>query len=67
MGLTFFIISLGTVMGPVFAGWMYDIMESYRLAFVITAVISLAAIPLVLSMPRPQPQAVGAGVSTVQA
>jgi MFS family permease len=67
MGLTFFITSLGTVLGPVFAGWMYDVMESYRLAFVITAFISLAAIPLVLSMPRPVPQAAGDGVAAVQA
>jgi len=37
MGLTFFITSLGNVLGPVFVGWMYDVMESYRLAFVITA------------------------------
>jgi MFS family permease len=54
MGLTFSVTSIGTVVGPVFVGGMYDIMESYRLAFVITAFISLAAIPLVLSMPRPQ-------------
>jgi len=67
MGLTFFITSLGNVVGPVFVGWMYDTTDSYRLAFVITAFASLAAIPLVLSIPRPQPQAVAAGTSTVQA
>jgi sugar phosphate permease len=67
MGLTFFITSLGTVLGPVFAGWMYDVMESYRLAFVLTAFISLAAIPLALSIPRPQPQVVREEPSPVQA
>jgi hypothetical protein len=40
-------------------------MESYRLAFVITACVSLAAIPLVLSMPRSQPQDVCEGLSRV--
>lgn len=54
MGFTFFVTSMGTVVGPVFVGWMYDISESYRLAFVITSFISLAAIPLVLSIPRPR-------------
>jgi len=54
MGFTFTITSLGTVVGPVFVGWMYDVLESYRLAFMVTALMSLAAIPLVLSMPRPQ-------------
>jgi MFS family permease len=54
MGFTFLITSVGTVVGPVFVGWMYDVLESYRLAFMITAFISLAAIPLVLSIPRPR-------------
>jgi MFS family permease len=67
MGLTFFITSLGNVLGPVFVGWMYDVMESYRLAFVITAFASLAAIPLVLSMPRSQPQDVHQDLSPVPA
>jgi len=67
MGLTFFITSLGNVLGPVFVGWMYDVMDSYRLAFVITAVVSLAAIPLVLSMPRPQARDVRPGLSPAQA
>ena len=67
MGLTFFITSLGNVLGPVFVGWMYDAMESYRLAFVITAFASLAAIPLVLSMPRPKPQDVHRDLSPLPA
>jgi len=65
MGLTFFITSLGNVLGPVFVGWMYDVQESYRLAFVITAFASLAAIPLVLSMPRPKPRDIRPGPSPV--
>jgi len=67
MGLTFFITSLGNVLGPVFVGWMYDVTDSYRLAFVITAVASLAAIPLVLSMPRPQARDIRPGLSPAQA
>ena len=67
MGLTFFITSLGNVLGPVFVGWMYDVMDSYRLAFVITAFASLAAVPLVLSMPRPKPRDIRPGLSPVPA
>ena len=33
-GLAFTIATLGGLLGPVFAGWMYDVTESYRLAFV---------------------------------
>lgn len=67
MGLTFFITSLGNVVGPVFVGWMYDVMDSYRLAFVITAFASLAAIPLVLSIPRPQESSASPAQSSVPA
>jgi MFS family permease len=63
MGFTFFVTTLGSVIGPVFVGGMYDILESYRLAFVITALMSLAAIPLALSIPRLQLRATGLEVS----
>ncbi len=67
MGLTFFITSLGTVVGPVFAGWMYDMTDSYRLAFVLIAFISLGAIPLALAIPRPQQQTSGGEPSPARA
>ncbi len=38
--------------GPVLAGWMYDTMGSYRLAFIIFAVVTLLGLPLIF-MARP--------------
>jgi MFS family permease len=67
MGLTFSITTLGSVVGPVFVGWMYDISESYRLAFVLTSFTSLAAIPLALCIPRPQLRGTGQEVSITHA
>jgi sugar phosphate permease len=52
-GLVFTIATLGGLVGPVFAGWMYDQTESYRLAFVILSAGALAAVPLTLTMTRP--------------
>ena len=52
-GLAFTIATLGGLAGPVFAGWMYDMTESYRLAFLILATGSLLAVPLVLSAGKP--------------
>jgi sugar phosphate permease len=49
-GLAFTIATLGGLLGPVFAGWMYDVTESYRLAFTLLAGGSLLAVPLVLSV-----------------
>lgn len=52
-GLAFTIATLGGLAGPVFAGWLYDMTESYRLAFLILAAGSLLAVPLVLSAGKP--------------
>jgi sugar phosphate permease len=53
-GLAFTIATLGGLAGPVFAGWVYDETESYRLAFVVLSIGSLLAVPLVLSVGRSQ-------------
>jgi len=52
-GLAFTISTLGGLAGPVFAGWVYDETESYRLAFVLLSIGSLLAVPLVLSAGKP--------------
>jgi len=52
-GLAFTVATIGGLLGPVFAGWMYDTTESYRLAFVILSIGSLLAVPLVLSIRKP--------------
>jgi MFS family permease len=53
-GLVFTVGTLGSLAGPVFAGWMYDETGSYRLAFIILSLGSLLAVPLVLSIKRPR-------------
>lgn len=52
-GIVFTIATLGGLLGPVFAGFMYDQTESYRLAFALFALGSAAAAPLVLLARRP--------------
>lgn len=52
-GLVFTVATFGALIGPVFAGWVYDQTESYRLAFVILAAGSFLAVPMVLSIRRP--------------
>jgi sugar phosphate permease len=61
-GLAFTIATLGGLFGPVFAGWMYDQTESYRLAFVALSAGSFLAVPLVLSVRRPIPAGEGTPV-----
>ena len=52
-GIVFTVATLGGLIGPVFAGWMYDETESYRLAFVLLSFGAMTAVPLVLLMRRP--------------
>ena len=54
-GLVFTIATLGGLIGPVFAGWMYDQTESYRLAFVILAAVAFLAAPMLATLRRPGP------------
>ena len=52
-GLIFTVATIGALIGPVFAGWMYDQTESYRLAFVLLAGGGFLAAPMILSLRRP--------------
>ncbi|MDY6917787.1 MAG: MFS transporter, partial [Chloroflexota bacterium] len=52
-GLMMTITVIGGIIGPVFAGWIVDITGTYRLAFLILAFTSLAAIPVILAAKRP--------------
>ncbi len=47
-GMTLTVATVGAFFGPVMAGVLYDLSESYRLAFVLLAVGPLVAIPLLL-------------------
>jgi MFS family permease len=52
-GLMWAIAGLGTFIGPVFAGAVYDMMDSYRPAFFLMTLTTMAAVPAVLMMGRP--------------
>lgn len=43
-GAAFFTQTIGMVIGPVFGGWIFDNSGSYSFAFLIAAIISLAAV-----------------------
>jgi sugar phosphate permease len=66
-GLVFTVATLGALAGPVFAGWMYDQTESYRLAFAVLSLGSLLAVPLVLTIRRPDWEQAPAPTSAVTA
>ncbi len=53
-GVLFTISTLGGVLGPVFAGWVFDTTDSYRLAFVLLSAGGFLAAPLVLTVRRPR-------------
>lgn len=61
-GLMFTAATLGSVIGPIFAGWVHDTADTYRPAFVILGLITLAAAPAMLMVARPRAEVVeGAG------
>jgi MFS family permease len=52
-GLAFTVSTLGSVAGPIFAGWVHDSTDTYRHAFVVLALATLAAAPVILMVGRP--------------
>jgi sugar phosphate permease len=53
-GLAFTVSTLGSVAGPIFAGWVHDTTDTYRHAFVVLALASLAAAPAILMAGQPK-------------
>jgi predicted MFS family arabinose efflux permease len=49
-GFLMLAVTIGTIVSPIFAGWMFDMLHSYRLAFLILAAVTLLAIPFVLTV-----------------
>jgi len=45
----------GIVLGPVFAGWVFDVTGSYRIAFITFAIAAAIAMLLILFARRPSP------------
>lgn len=54
MGIMYTVTAAPQALSPVFAGWMFDNYESYRLAFFILALPAIVAIALYLTLKRPQ-------------
>lgn len=47
------VLVLGTVTGPIYAGWIFDVTQSYRIAFITFAVASALSILLILAARKP--------------
>ncbi len=45
---------VGTMLSPVFAGWIYDVQGSYQLAWLILAIVVFLSIPFVLALKLPK-------------
>ncbi len=56
-GLMYFVAGVGSFTGPIFAGVIYDVTDSYRLAFLIVGLVVLVAVPAVLAAGRPRTEA----------
>ncbi|MBI4282184.1 MAG: MFS transporter [Chloroflexi bacterium] len=54
LGLSGVIQTTGSMFGPVFAGYVYDVTKSYRIAFLVFAVVCLVAAALFMSLKRPR-------------
>jgi MFS family permease len=55
-GLLMVFITLGTIIAPPFAGWMFDIVGTYRPAFIALAVATVLAVPMILATSGRAPQ-----------
>jgi OFA family oxalate/formate antiporter-like MFS transporter len=53
-GMSRSITTAGTFMGPIIAGFLYDLTHSYTIAFGIFAAVSLGAVALLFLAKRPQ-------------
>ena len=53
MGFMDLVQMVGSILGPIFAGWIFDVTSSYRLAFVSFAVAATLATALMLTVKRP--------------
>ncbi|MFQ5826587.1 MAG: MFS transporter, partial [Dehalococcoidia bacterium] len=53
MGFMSLVLMVGTISGPLFAGYVYDVAGSYRFAFTVFAGVSLVALVLILGAKPP--------------
>ena len=57
-GLTLTVSTVGAFLGPILAGWLYDVSDSYRLAFLLLAAGPAIAIPMIITARPPGPAVV---------
>lgn len=53
-GMLSFIQSIGIAAGPLIAGYIYDVMDTYHWAFVLSLALCAVAIPAILAVRRPK-------------
>jgi MFS family permease len=53
-GMSRSVQTAGTFLGPIIAGFLYDLTRSYTIAFGIFALVSLGAVALMFVAKRPQ-------------
>lgn len=65
-GLLMLVSTGGGVVGPVLAGWIFDVNGSYAMAWVGLGALTFVGIPLMLSLPRPDSPA-GVRIGRIEA
>ncbi|MCL0098421.1 MFS transporter [Dehalococcoidia bacterium] len=55
-GASIAVMTIGGIIGPAFAGWIFDIRASYQLAWLILAIVTAIAIPLIMAIELPRNQ-----------
>ncbi|MBI2886824.1 MAG: MFS transporter [Chloroflexi bacterium] len=53
-GMLMAVSTFGGAVGPVLAGWVFDVTGGYQVAWVFLGTLSLGAVPLLLAMGRPR-------------
>ena len=53
-GMLSFLQSIGIAAGPLIAGYMYDVMNTYHWVFILSLVLCAVAIPAILAVRRPK-------------
>jgi MFS family permease len=54
-GLTTAVMTVGAIIGPAYAGWVFDISGSYKMAWLSFIAAILVGVPLILSIKKTQP------------
>ncbi|MCL0074242.1 MFS transporter [Dehalococcoidia bacterium] len=53
-GTSVAVLTIGGIIGPAFAGWVFDVRASYQLAWLALAIVTAVAIPLIMAIELPR-------------